>query len=145
MADSHTSHSDPIRITLERRGEYEFEGRDERGARVTIDGGSDAAPTGLRPMGLLLAALGSCTALDVLAIMRKKRQPLTRYRLEITGERAETHPRRYTVIRVVHHVAGPGVERANVETAVRLSATTYCSVGGSLNAEVHHEVVLEED
>ncbi len=133
-----------VHVTLEHRDGLGFEGRDEHGAHVRIDGGSAAAPSGLRPMGLLLTALGACTALDVVAIMEKKRQPLARYRLDITGERAEAHPRRYTRIRVVHRVAGPGVERANVETAVRLSAATYCSVGASLNAEVHHEVVVEE-
>jgi putative redox protein len=144
MTASSSSSPSAVRVSLEHRSDLVFEGRDERGAQVLIDGGSEDTPAGLRPTALLLTALGACTAIDVLAIMEKKRQPLSRYRLEITGERAETHPRRYTRIRVVHRVAGPGVERHNVETAVRLSAATYCSVGASLNAEVHHEVVVEE-
>ena len=134
---------DLVRVDLEHRPGLGFEGRDAHGASVVVSAGEEPAPQGLRPTGLLLTALGACTAIDVLAIMEKKRRPLSRYRVEVTGERAPVHPRRYTRIRVVHRVAGAGVERADVETAVRLSAATYCSVGASLNAEVHHEVVVE--
>ena len=133
----------PVRITLEHTEGLRFTGCDDKGTRLAIDGSGEGTPSGLRPMGLILAALGTCTAIDVVLIMEKKRQPLTRYRIEVTGERAEKPPRRYTRIRVVHHVSGPGIERASVETAVRLSSTTYCSVGASLNAEIEHEVVIE--
>lgn len=86
---------------------HRFLGVNEQGDKVMIDG--DQPSTGPRPMELLLMALGACTAYDVVDIMRKKKQPLARYRVEVEGERAETHPRRYTRITVTHIASGPGV------------------------------------
>lgn len=88
-------------------------------------------------------ALGACTAYDVVDIMRKKKQPLARYRVEVEGERAETHPRRYTRITVTHIASGPGVTLEALERAVHLSHTKYCSVSATLNAEITTRVVLE--
>ncbi len=86
---------------------HRFLGVNEQGDKVMIDG--DQPATGPRPMELLLMALGACTAYDVVDIMQKKKQPLARYRVEVEGVRAETHPRRYTHITVTHIASGPGV------------------------------------
>ncbi len=120
---------------------HRFLGMNETGERVMIDG--DQPATGPRPMELLLMALGACTAYDVVDIMAKKKQPLARYRVEVEGVRAETHPRRYTQITVRHIGAGPGVTEEAFRRAVELSHTKYCSVSASLNAEITTEVVLE--
>ncbi|MER3536240.1 MAG: osmotically inducible protein OsmC [Thermus sp.] len=120
---------------------HRFMGVNEQGDKAMIDG--DHPPTGPRPMELLLMALGACTAYDVVDIMNKKKQPLARYRVEVEGIRAETHPRRYTQITVRHIASGPQVTEEALRRAVELSHTKYCSVSASLNAEIATEVVVE--
>ena len=120
---------------------HRFLGMNEQGDKVMIDG--DQPATGPRPMELLLMALGACTAYDVVDIMKKKKQPLARYRVEVEGIRAETHPRRYTHITVTHIASGPNVTLEALERAAHLSHTKYCSVSASLNTEITVKVVLE--
>ncbi|RTG99394.1 osmotically inducible protein OsmC [Thermus scotoductus] len=120
---------------------HRFLGMNEQGDKVMIDG--DQPATGPRPMELLLMALGACAAYDVVDIMKKKKQPLARYRVEVEGIRAETHPRRYTHITVTHIASGPNVTLEALEHAAHLSHTKYCSVSASLNAEITVKVVLE--
>ncbi len=93
---------------------------------------SGAAAASASPIDALLAALGACSGMDVIAILRKKRQVVTRYEIELHGERRDEHPRSFTAIEVVHRLRGRGIERAAVEDAVRLSDTKYCSVHGTL-------------
>ena len=88
------------------------------------------------PMELLLVALGGCTAVDVESILKKKRQQVTDYRVEVRGERRDEHPRAYTRIEVRHVVRGRGVSEAAVASAVELSETKYCSVAATLRPGV---------
>ena len=88
------------------------------------------------PMELLLVALGGCTAVDVETILKKKRQQVTGYRVEVRGERRDEHPRAYTRIEVHHVVSGRGVSEAAVASAVELSETKYCSVAATLRPGV---------
>jgi putative redox protein len=84
------------------------------------------------PMELVLLALGSCTGVDVISILRKKRQQVTDYRIEVSGERREEFPRSYTRLYVKHIVRGHGVSEAAVARAIELSETKYCSVAATL-------------
>jgi putative redox protein len=103
--------------------------------RQVFDSGPEAQ--GPTPMDVLLAALGSCTGMDVISILRKKRQPVTGYEVIVTGERRMSeHPRVYTRIEIVHRVRGRGVSPAAVEDAVRLSDTRYCAVHALLGPAV---------
>ncbi len=120
---------------------FRFFAENEAGTRIVIDG--ENPPLGLRPMELLLASLGSCTAYDVVSIMKKKRTPLARYRVEVEGERAEKHPKRYTKIVVRHIGSGPGVTEKALRHAAELSHEKFCSVSANLNAEITLEVVVE--
>ena len=120
---------------------HRFIGQNETGDRIPVDG--DQPAIGPKPTDLLLAALGSCTAYDVIDIMIKKRQPLTRYRIEVTGTQAETHPRRFTHITVTHNGSGPNVTEAALTRAAELSHTCYCAVAASLNAEITIQTVVE--
>ncbi len=129
------------KIVVEHLCGFRFAAENEQKVRVVIDG--DSPPVGLRPMELLLASLGSCTAYDVVSIMRKKRTPLARYRVEVEGVRAETHPKRYTKIVVRHIGSGPGVTEKALRHAAELSHRKFCSVTANLNAEVELEVVVE--
>ncbi len=128
-------------LTLHHVGDHRF--RAENPAGVALEFGGDAPGAGLRPMELLLAALAGCTAWDVLDIMAKKRQPLARYRVEASGERADDHPRRYERCTVVHVAGGPGVTEAALRRAAELSHERYCSVSASLGVPVEWRVVVE--
>jgi putative redox protein len=90
-----------------------------------------------------LAALGSCTAYDVIDIMQKKRQPLAHYRIEVEGTQADEHPRRFTHITVTHYGAGPAVTEVALARSAELSHIKYCPVAASLNAEITIKVVVE--
>src|SRR5437868_14175955 len=80
------------------------------------------------PMELLLIALGSCTGIDVISILKKKRQRVTDYRIEVSGERRDDYPRSYTRLNVKHIVRGHGLSEAAVARAIELSDQKYCSV-----------------
>jgi putative redox protein len=101
------------------------------------------------PMELLLVALGSCTAVDVVSILKKKRQQVSDYRVEVRGERRDEHPRAFTRIEVRHVVRGRGVSAAAVASAVELSETKYCSVAATLRPGVEivttYEVIEDSE
>ena len=94
-----------MKMTVFHAGEQRYSGANEAGDRLVIDG-SDGVSLGVRPMEALLASLGSCTAFDVVEILAKRRTPVESYRIELSGERAEEHPRRDTRILVRHVVSG---------------------------------------
>jgi len=105
--------------------------RAEVGGHVfDLDSGDDVVPPS--PVDVVLAAVGGCTGMDVISILRKKRQVVTSYRIELNGTRRDEHPRAFTAIELVHRVRGRGVSRDAVAEAVRLSETKYCSVHAML-------------
>jgi putative redox protein len=84
------------------------------------------------PMELLLLALGGCSGVDVISILQKKRQHVTDYRIEVSGDRREDHPRAYTRMFVKHIVRGRGVSEKALADAIELSDKKYCSVAATL-------------
>jgi putative redox protein len=79
------------------------------------------------PMSILLAGVAGCTAMDVLSIVQKKRQPVERMEIEIVGQRADSPPLVYTEVDINYIFYGNGIEPAAVERAIELSQTKYCS------------------
>ncbi|MDQ4122611.1 MAG: OsmC family protein [Acidobacteriota bacterium] len=104
-----------------------FIGVSPSGHAVSMDANSErnAAPT---PLELLLIAVGSCTAYDVIDILRKKRQDVTDYRIEVRGARRDDYPRSFKRLEVHHIVRGRAVSSEAVRQAVELSDQKYCSV-----------------
>lgn len=96
-------------------------------------GGSNA---GSRPKELLLFALAGCTASDVVPILRKKRIPLTGFDMHVTGTEADEHPRVFTDIHLEYIFYGEGIDPQDVERAIELSSTKYCSVSAMLRQSV---------
>jgi len=90
--------------------------------------------SGFSPLQLLLAALGGCTGMDVVDIMRKQRQRVEGLEIVVSGERVKEPPRVYGKIHVEYRVRGGGIREEAVERAVRLSEEKYCSVGAMLKA-----------
>jgi len=87
---------------------------------------------GSNPMELLLMALGGCTGMDIVSILAKMKESYAGFRVELSGDRAEDHPHRFTRIEVDYYLTSDSVLTENVAKAVRLSAEKYCSVGGTL-------------
>src|SRR5207244_12786324 len=88
---------------------------------------NSARGTAATPMELLLLALGSCTGVDVISILRKKRQNVIDYRIEVRGQRREEHPRSYSRMEVHHIITGPNISEQSVAQAIELSEQKYCS------------------
>jgi putative redox protein len=103
------------------------------GHAIIVDAGSEK--TANSPVELVLIALCSCTATDVVSILRKKREPFTSIEVLANAERATEPPKVFTKIKVTYRVAGP-VSRKSVEDAVRLSIDKYCSVEAMLKKSV---------
>lgn len=111
-----------------------FEGTATSGHTVMLDaaeavGGENR---GFRPMELLLVGLLGCTAMDVISILRKKRQEVTAFEVRGYGERATEHPMVYTHITLEYHVTGRNVQEAAVRRSIELSAVRYCSAQAML-------------
>ena len=120
-----------------------FEGVAGSGHRVTMDVASEVGGRnlGLRPMEMVLLGLGGCTAIDVLHMLRKGRQPITDMRVELDAERADDVPKVFTRIHLHFVLTGVGLEPHKIERAINLSASKYCSASMMLNktAEMTHD------
>jgi putative redox protein len=132
---------------IQHAGEDLFVGISPSGHALVIetDATRACAPT---PMELLLLALGGCTGVDVVSILRKKRERVTGYRIEVRGERRTEHPRAYTRIEVRHVLRGHKLSERAVAQAIKLSDEKYCSVAATLRpaAEIvsSYEIIAEE-
>lgn len=138
--------TDERKATIHFGGNGFFVGISPSGHAQTIETDSErhAAAT---PMELLLLALGSCTGVDVISILEKKRQHVTDYRIEVNGERRDEYPRAYTRLFVKHIVRGKNVSEQAVARAIELSDQKYCSVAATLrgNAEIVTSYEILED
>jgi len=94
-----------------------------------VSGGRNA---GFRPMELLLVGFGGCSGMDVISILRKKRQAVTGLEINIRGEKSDSAPKIYKEVFIEYVVTGTGVEPQAVERAIKLSLEKYCSVGATL-------------
>lgn len=111
-----------------------FEAQLGSGTRFLMD--SAPEPRGPSPVEAVLAALGGCGGMDVIGILRKKRQDVTGYEVVLTGERREEYPRKFVRIDVLHRLRGRDLSAAAIEEAIRLSDTRYCTVHATLAPSV---------
>jgi putative redox protein len=121
-----------------------FEGTAENGNTIVFD--ADSAHTrGPSPMEAVLMALCGCTSVDVVSILKKKRQPITGLRVSATATQANAPPRVFTHIKLSYAVRGK-LSRKAVEDAVSLSKNKYCSVSLMLEKAVHvdYEIVYPD-
>lgn len=106
---------------------------------IVVDSSSNKTANG--PMELVLMALCTCTATDVVSILRKKREPFTSIEIFANGERATEPPAVYTKIHLTYRLGGK-VSHKSVEDAVQLSRNKYCSVSQMLqkSASITYEI-----
>ena len=116
-----------------------FIGAASSGHAIVVDAG--ATKSGNGPMELVLIGLCGCTAVDVVSILRKKREPFTSLHVRAEAERASEPPTVYTSVRLVYRVGGKVSHKA-MEDAVHLSETKYCSVAGmvSKTAKITYQI-----
>ena len=121
-----------------------FEGTTESGNKIQFDTDSPYAH-GPSPMEAVLASLCSCTSVDVVSILKKKRQEITGLRVSAVAERAADPPRVFTHIKLTYEVRGK-LSRKAVEDAVSLSKNKYCSVSKMLEkaATIEYEIVYPD-
>jgi len=100
------------------------------GHRITIDakqdfGGEDRGP---RPKPLILTALGGCTAMDVISILKKMRVNINTFEVKVDGTLTDEHPKHYFEITVNYNITGDDINHESVKKAVALSEERYCGV-----------------
>ena len=130
----------PVRTRTEVvwRGERLFDagppGRTHR-----IDAGAKEAPG---PVETLLNAIASCSAVDVIDIIGKRKTPVERMTVNVAAERRSAFPRRVQRLEIEFRIDGAGIEREHAERAIQLSYERYCSVAASLASDIATETKL---
>jgi putative redox protein len=119
------------KATVHWAGDEFFIGTAPSGVSQAIDvkGDRRSAPS---PLEMLLISVAACTAADVISIMLKKRQDVRSYDVEVTGERVDEHPRKFTKFHVHHIVRGRTISEKALADAIELSDTKYCSVAATV-------------
>ena len=106
-----------------------FDAQATSGYHVTLDSNAES---GFSPMEMLLVGLAGCTGMDVISILRKKRQDVTAYEVHVQGIRADEHPKVFVEISVEHIVTGHNIQPAALARAIELSETRYCGASAML-------------
>ncbi|HMU98504.1 MAG TPA: OsmC family protein [Chitinophagales bacterium] len=135
-----------MKIELERKNNAVYlEAKNDDGIIVKMDGSPEIGGEnlGARPMQMVLMALGGCSSMDVLSILKKMRENVKSYKVIVEAERAETEPKVFTKIHV-HYILSGIIKKENAEKAIQLSMDKYCSVSKMLekSAELTHSFEL---
>lgn len=120
-------------VTVQWRDQLVFAGGAPGRPAVTVDGDSKEA---ISPVELLLVSAATCTAADVVLILKKMRVELSRVDCTVEGARREVEPRRYTAIHFRWTIAGAGADELKARRAIDLSLEKYCSVMASLAPDI---------
>ena len=113
-------------------GAEAYYAENKSGAVVLMGKDKDGKPS-LNPMEMLLAGLAGCTGMDIIDILRKKRQLPTEFKIKVRGnQKVDAYPKVYTAFELVYLLWGENLIAKDVEQAIQLSEEKYCSVGGTL-------------
>jgi putative redox protein len=115
-------------------GGMQFVAQADSGPAIVMDadkefGGNNAGP---RPSELLIMGIGGCSGMDIISVLRKKKENVTGLEINVNGTKAEEHPKKYVAIDVEYIVKGKNLSDAAVKRAVDLSMEKYCSVKATL-------------
>ena len=128
--------------------DMQFVGQGETGHAIVMDSSEENGGhnTGARPMEVLLMGVLGCTAMDVISILRKKRQPVKGLKIFATGDRAAEHPKYYTKIHL-EYVATGDVDLEALERSAQLSEDKYCSAIATVRgkAEITRSCRVEKE
>jgi putative redox protein len=128
MATETTNSLQPPHVELVLQEGLLFEAWGQDGAPLRLHAPIEHGGTapGFHPMELLLLGLGGCTGMDVISILRKKRQDVTAYRVEVSGVQQDAYPHVYTDITIRHIVHGNDLSQEAVRRSIELSEAKYC-------------------
>lgn len=134
-----------MKVTLERKNnEFLLESKGASGIPVMIDNKSSEIVQGSSPMELILMGMGGCSAIDIIAILKKQKQEITSYKVEVTGDRVELDVSRpFKAIHVNVHLEG-NITPEKAQRAANLSFQKYCSVSKTFDSvvEIAYSVIL---
>jgi len=120
-----------------------FVGESGSGHSVVMDGAPEygGRDLGIRPMEMLLLGLGGCSSFDVVSILKKSKQHFVDCEVEVTAQRAETHPKVFTTIHLHFKLSGENLSEKKVQRAIELSAEKFCSASIMLGktADITHD------
>lgn len=114
-------------------GGQQYVGTDSGRHSIVISSHDEQNHTGMRPSDLLLLALASCSAYDVVSILQKKRLVLKTLQVEVTSEGDEEPPWTFRRIDLAYRLSGDGLTQKVVNQAIELSLTKYCSVAATIS------------
>ena len=132
-------------------GGMAFTGVASSGFAVQMDAGVSAGGnnSGVRPMEMVAMALAGCTAMDVISILQKMRQSVSKFEVNIDAARSAEHPKVFTNAVIIYVVTGKSVDEASFLRAIELSVTKYCPVQAMLEhafpIDLHYEIYEEEE
>jgi putative redox protein len=131
-----------MKSTIKLVDNMQFTATADTGHEVIMDapqsvGGNN---TGSKPSELLLMGFGGCTGMDVISILRKKKQDVTSFEMNVNGETSESHPKMFTDIHIEYVVTGKNISEDAVKRAIELSLERYCTVGTTIGkaAKITH-------
>lgn len=130
----------PSRVVAKWVGGHRFDTGRPGGPTARLEAGGES---GQSPPDALLSALASCSAIDVLDILAKRRTPVESLEVSVIGERVDATPRRFKHITLQFSIGGAGIDRDQAERAITLSVTKYCSVRDSLREDIVVDWTLE--
>ncbi len=139
-----------MKATVDWQEDMTFVGTPDSGFAIQMDaepvlGGSNQ---GVRPMELIALGLGGCTAMDVISILRKKRQQVTGFEVRVDAPRSFEHPKVITRAELRYIVTGKNIDEAAVLRAIELSSTKYCPaqimLGQAFPIDLHYEIYEDE-
>lgn len=129
--------------------DMQFIGTADSGHALVMDApvASGGKNTASKPSELLLMAFGGCSGMDVISVLRKKKQNVTKFEINVSGEMAEQHPHMYTSMHIEYVVTGRDISEEAVKRSIELSLGTYCSVGATLGkaAKITHSYKIIQE
>jgi putative redox protein len=139
-----------MKVTAQWKQDLTFLGTPDSGFSVQMDADNSLGGTnsGVRPMEMVALGLAGCTGMDVLSILRKKRQEVTGFEVQVNAPRSPEYPKVFTSALITYVVTGKNVEETAVLRSIELSITKYCPVQFMLAQvfpmELHYEIYEEE-
>lgn len=130
-------------VTTTFKDDFEFQSVNEQGNVLDIDMLPAEEKKHMSPTQLLLSALSACASVDLVQMLKKRKKTVDDLTVVANGTRREEHPKAFTHITLTFTVKSPDVTQEEFEKMGHLAATKYCSVAGTLNAEVDHQFVIE--
>ena len=125
-----------MKSTMYYKADKEFETVNDSGNKLSIDMYAPEEKKSQSPMQLVLSALASCAAVDMVQMIKKRRKTFVDLKAETTAERADTDPKKFTKIHINYIITSPDLTEKEASRIVELAVSNYCSVASSLHPDI---------